>query len=105
LTGCHHSCAQHYIGDIGLIAVRVGVNGEGDTVDGYHIVAGGGFGAKGAIGREVLRDVKAQDAPAHVERLLKAYLAHRGGPAESFQDFSARQDVAALKAFAEGHSA
>ena len=23
LTGCHHSCAQHYIGDIGLIATRV----------------------------------------------------------------------------------
>src|SRR4029078_10705535 len=23
LTGCHHSCAQHYIGDIGLLACRV----------------------------------------------------------------------------------
>ena len=23
LTGCHHSCAQHYIGDIGLIACKV----------------------------------------------------------------------------------
>ena len=23
LTGCHHSCAQHYIGDIGLIGARV----------------------------------------------------------------------------------
>jgi len=23
LTGCHHSCAQHYIGDIGLIAANV----------------------------------------------------------------------------------
>ena len=23
LTGCHHSCAQHYIGDIGLIAAKV----------------------------------------------------------------------------------
>ncbi len=40
-TGCHHSCAQHYIGDIGLIAARVSINDEGDTVDGYHIVAGG----------------------------------------------------------------
>jgi ferredoxin-nitrite reductase len=35
LTGCHHSCAQHYIGDIGLIAARVAINEEGDTVDGY----------------------------------------------------------------------
>ncbi|MCI0599554.1 MAG: NirA family protein [Beijerinckiaceae bacterium] len=105
LTGCHHSCAQHYIGDIGLIAARVSVNEVGDTVDGYHIVAGGGFGARGAIGREVLRYVKAQDAPVHVERLLKAYLAHRACPAESFQEFSARLDVAALKAFAEGQVA
>ena len=23
LTGCHHSCAQHYIGDIGLLACKV----------------------------------------------------------------------------------
>ncbi|MEO8271772.1 MAG: NirA family protein [Aureliella sp.] len=25
VTGCHHSCAQHYIGDIGLIAAKVEV--------------------------------------------------------------------------------
>ncbi|HEY8008041.1 MAG TPA: NirA family protein [Methylocella sp.] len=102
LTGCHHSCAQHYIGDIGLIAARVSLNDEGDTVDGYHIVAGGGYGAKGAIGQEILRDVKAQDAPAKVENLLKAYLFHRTCSAEGFQDFSARHDVDALKKFAEG---
>jgi ferredoxin-nitrite reductase len=102
LTGCHHSCAQHYIGDIGLIAARVNINDEGDTVDGYHIVTGGGFGAKGAIGQEILRDVNAQEAPAKVENLLKAYLDHRTGSVESFQDFSARYDVGALKKFAEG---
>jgi ferredoxin-nitrite reductase len=105
LTGCHHSCAQHYIGDIGLVAARVSVNEEGDTVDGYHLVAGGGFGATGAIGREILRDVKAEDAPARVEGLLKAYLSHRTGAAESFQDFSARHEVVALKSFAEGQDA
>ena len=37
LTGCHHSCAQHYIGDIGLIGARVTINEEGDQVDGYTI--------------------------------------------------------------------
>jgi ferredoxin-nitrite reductase len=105
VTGCHHSCAQHYIGDIGLVAARVSVNDEGDTVDGYHIVAGGGFGATGAIGREILRDVKAQDAPARVEHLLKAYLSHRTDAAETFQAFSARHEVAALKSFAEGRDA
>jgi ferredoxin-nitrite reductase len=104
-TGRHHSCAQHYIGDIGLVAARVSVNGEGETVDGYHIAAGGGFGATGAIGREILRDVKAQDAPAKVEGLLRAYLARRTGPAETFQDFSARHEVSELKTFAEGQDA
>ncbi len=24
VTGCHHSCAQHYIGDLGLMGVKVG---------------------------------------------------------------------------------
>ena len=37
LTGCHHSCAQHYIGDIGLIGSRKSsVNDDGDQVEGYH---------------------------------------------------------------------
>src|SRR6202047_2584066 len=105
LTGCPNSCAQHYIGAIGLVAARGRVNEEGDTVDGYHVVAGGGYGATGAIRREILRDVKAQDAPARVEGLLKAYLSRRTGATESFQDFSARHEVAALKSFAEGQGA
>lgn len=100
LTGCHNSCAQHYIGDIGLLGARVPVNEEGDTADGYHIVVGGGFSAAGAIGREILRDVKAEDAPRIVERLLQAYLAHRTEAAESFQAFAARQEVETLTAFA-----
>ena len=29
LTGCHNSCAQHYIGDIGLIGAKVMINEEG----------------------------------------------------------------------------
>jgi ferredoxin-nitrite reductase len=97
LTGCHHSCAQHYIGDIGLIGARVAVNDDGDTVDGYHIIVGGGFGRTSAIGREVLRDVKAVDAPGAVERLLKSYLKHRVDSAESFQAFAARHEIDALK--------
>ena len=49
--------------------------------------------------------MKAEDAPARVEGLLKAYLSHRTGAAESFQDFSARHEVAMLKSFAEGQDA
>ncbi|MGO9006009.1 MAG: NirA family protein [Beijerinckiaceae bacterium] len=101
LTGCHNSCAQHYIGDIGLIGARVAVSDEGDTIDGYHIVVGGGFGRDAAIGREIFRDVKAEDVPHVVEKLLKAYLVHRKSPAETFHQFTARQEICALQKFAE----
>ena len=96
LTGCHHSCAQHYIGDIGLIACKV-EEGE-EQVEGYHVTVGGGFGPDAAIGRDLYRDVKAQDVASTVERMLKGYLAHRASPTETFVAFSHRHDVEALKA-------
>ncbi len=102
LTGCHHSCAQHYISDIGLIAAKVPTGSEGDdTVEGYHLFAGGGFGPNAEIGREVYRDVKAEDAPQTVERLLKAYLAHRTSPEETFRDFARRHDGETLRKLAD----
>ncbi len=58
LTGCHHTCAQHYIGDIRLIGARVPINDDGDTVDGYHILVGGGYGVDGAIARELIKTSK-----------------------------------------------
>jgi ferredoxin-nitrite reductase len=97
LTGCRHSCAQHYIGDIGLIGARVAINDEGDTVEGYHMVVGGGFGAQGAIARELFENVAASDAPAKIESLLRAYLAHRATAEESFSAFTRRHDTDALK--------
>ncbi len=96
LTGCHHSCAQHYIGDIGLIGARVPVNEDGDTVEGYDIAVGGGFAGNARIGRTLWKGVKAEDAPRHVEALLKTYLAHRTGPDESFQAFTLRHETEAL---------
>jgi len=101
LTGCHHSCAQHYIGDIGLIACKVATSDDGDTVEGYHLHVGGGFGPEAGLAREVIRDVKAEDAPALVEQLLKSYLAHRASAEETFLDFARRHDTAALKTMAE----
>jgi ferredoxin-nitrite reductase len=98
LTGCHHSCAQHYIGDIGLLACKVQTSEDGDTVEGYHVLVGGGFGPDAVLAREVYRDVKAEDAPQTVERMLKAYLAHRASREETFFTFSRRHEVEPLKA-------
>ena len=97
LTGCHHSCAQHYIGDIGLLGARVSVCDEGDTVEGYHVYVGGGFGSDATIGRELCRDVKAEDTPHLIERMLKAWLAHRAAPGETFAAFTRRHEIAALQ--------
>jgi ferredoxin-nitrite reductase len=97
LTGCPNSCAQHYIGDIGLIGVKIQVSEDGDQVEGYHIHVGGGFGPDAACGRELYHDIKADDAPQAIERMLKAYLAHRASAEENFLSFTRRHDVEALK--------
>src|SRR2546429_758964 len=97
LTGCHHSCAQHYISDIGLIGAKVPVGEDDDTVEGYHLFAGGGFGPNADVGQEVYRDLKAEDAPKTVEKLLKAYLAHRASPDETFLTFARRHDGETLR--------
>src|SRR5438552_647211 len=101
LTGCHHSCAQHYIGDIGLLACKVQTSEDGDAVEGYHIHVGGGFGPDAAIAPEIYHDVKAEDAPRIVERMLKAYLAHRASPQESFLAFTRRHEIDALRSLIE----
>jgi ferredoxin-nitrite reductase len=104
LTGCHHSCAQHYIGDIGLIGAKVPVGDDGDTVEGFHIVVGGGTGPNAKIGRELWRDVRVEDCPASVGRLVRAYMANRSKPSEAFFTFANRHDDATLRAFAEAQA-
>ncbi|MDB5325582.1 MAG: sir 1, partial [Phycisphaerales bacterium] len=74
-TGCPNSCAQHFIGDIGLLGTKVTV-GE-DMVEGYHLFVGGGYGADQAIGRELKRNIVADDVPHVIESLLRGYLAER----------------------------
>ncbi|MCA0301338.1 MAG: NirA family protein [Proteobacteria bacterium] len=101
LTGCHHSCAQHYVGDIGLLAAKV-ERGD-DSVEGYHVYIGGGAAAtdEQAMAREYARDIAFDDLPALLERLLAAWLAHRAKPDETFFAFAGRHDIDALKALAD----
>jgi ferredoxin-nitrite reductase len=101
LTGCHHSCAQHFISEIGLLACKVQKNEDDDPVEGYHILIGGGFGPDAALGRELFRDVTAENTPRTVERILKSYLAHRTSRDESFLAFARRHELDALRAMTE----
>jgi ferredoxin-nitrite reductase len=92
VTGCTHSCAQHYIGDIGLMGVKVG--GE----EGYQVVIGGGSDQDQGLARELIPAIKFSDLPPVMENLFHAFTLHRR-PEESFLDFSRRHNIAELKAF------
>ncbi len=75
LTGCHHSCAQHYIGDIGLIGAKVEVGD--DMVEGYDIFAGGGWGERQAIARLVTRGLRMDEVLPRIAAMISAYLDKR----------------------------
>ncbi|MBA4187406.1 MAG: ferredoxin--nitrite reductase [Planctomycetaceae bacterium] len=99
VTGCPNSCAQHYLGDIGLLGTGVEVGD--DMVEGYHIFVGGGYGDDQHIGREMFRSVAATEAPLVIERMLRAYLDHRDTPDDSFTDFIHKHPTGVLKAWFE----
>ena len=100
LTGCPNSCAQHYVGDIGLLATKVDLGGDAEA-EGYHLVVGGGSGAEAGLGREIARDIPADALPARLETLLRGYLDRRE-PGESFHSFANRHSVEELGALAMG---
>jgi len=105
LTGCHNSCAQHFISEIGLLACKIQEHEDADPIEGYHVLIGGGFGPNAALGREIYRDVSAAEVPRTIARVLKAYLAHRASPEETFLAFTQRHDIDALKAMTEREAA
>jgi ferredoxin-nitrite reductase len=90
-TGCPHSCAQHYMGDIGLLGTKTS-----DGREAYHVCVGGGFGKHQAVGRPVFQAVPFEEVKLLVERMLRIYLKERSA-GESFQDYTARRDLNALQ--------
>ncbi len=95
VTGCPNSCAQHYMGDIGLLGAKVKV--EGESQDGYHVFVGGGFGTNQAVGRQVFTGIAFDSLPPLIEKMLRGYLRHRTA-GEGFQAFTARHDLNNLQA-------
>ena len=97
LTGCPHSCAQHYVGDIGLLGAKLGE----EAVEGYAIYIGGGTGSERGLAREIYPALPMAEVPGRIEGLLRLYLARRHDAAESFLDFTRRQSLDALREGAE----
>ena len=94
LTGCPNSCAQHYMGDIGLLGTKT--KRGATSQEAYHVFIGGGFGLRQAIGRAVFQGVILEELGPLLERMLKAYLRHRQSR-ETFQAFTLRHDLGRLQ--------
>jgi sulfite reductase beta subunit-like hemoprotein len=90
VDGCPHSCAHHWVSDIGLQGTTArGEEAGHDKLEAYEIYLRGGLGEHAEIGRPLLRRVPTEEAPAYVERLVAAYLDRRQD-GESFQSFARR---------------
>ena len=80
VTGCPHSCAQHYIGDIGLLGTKVA--GE----EGYQVFLGGGSDRDQGLARELFAAIAYSQLPPLMERLFAAYMERRNAN-ETFLGF------------------
>ncbi len=98
VTGCNHSCAQHYAGDIGLMGLKLG--GE----EGYQVVVGGGADQDQAIARELIPAIRFADLGPRLENLFAAYVAQRS-PDETFLAFTRRHDIHTLRSLSNGPEA
>jgi len=94
ITGCPNSCAQHYIGDIGLLGTTLTVGEQ--SLEAYNILVGGGTDDRQALARELVKGVAFSDVPALLERILATYRSRRVSD-ESFVDFVRRHRIDALR--------
>ena len=90
-TGCAHSCAQHYCGDIGFIGAK-----HADGSEAYHVLLGGGMDQEQGIAREVFRAVRAVELNPLVEKFLTTYEAKKSG-GETFIQWTRRHSVKELQ--------
>lgn len=94
LTGCPHSCAQHYVGDIGLQATKVKVGDE--SVEGYSVVVGGGVDDQQAIAKELFKGIAFEQIKPLLKNILERYLENRSEK-EHFFEFNRERSVEELR--------
>ena len=90
-TGCPHSCAQQYCGDIGFVGAKLA-----DGSEGYHVVLGGGMDHEQGIGREIFRGVAATEVNRLVENLLLTF-EKKKSRGETFVEWARRHSVKELQ--------
>jgi ferredoxin-nitrite reductase len=90
-TGCPHSCAQHYCGDVGFLGAKLN-----DGTEGYHVVLGGGMGDEQGIAREVFRGVRSDEVSTLVAKVLDTFEGDRKA-GETFVAWSRRHTVGELQ--------
>jgi sulfite reductase beta subunit-like hemoprotein len=88
LDGCPHSCAQHWVADLGFQGTTVR-DDEGARRQAYDIFVRGGLGADAAIARPLFRRVPSEELDDAVEGLVAGWIGDRRD-GESFAAFATR---------------
>jgi sulfite reductase beta subunit-like hemoprotein len=94
LDGCPHSCAQHWVGDLGFQGTTAR-DEAGERRQAYDIFVRGGLGAEATIGRPLFRRVPTGELDQAVGGLVQGWLDGRA-EGETFTAFSRRLDDEAL---------
>ena len=92
ISGCINACGHHHVGHIGILGLdRAGV-------ENYQITLGGDGTETAVIGERAGPGFAYDDIVPAIERIVKAYLEHRDGPAETFLQAYRRLGLAPFKA-------
>jgi ferredoxin-nitrite reductase len=98
LDGCPHSCAQHWVGDLGFQATT-GKDADGNRIAAYDIFVRGSLGPAPQIGASLFRRVASEQLDEAVEGLVRGWLDGRER-GESFTEFQRRSSDDELGALA-----
>jgi sulfite reductase beta subunit-like hemoprotein len=98
LDGCPHSCAQHWVGDLGFQGTTAR-DDAGVRRQAYDIFVRGGLGLDAAIGKPLFRRVPSEELDVAVEGLVGGWVSGRR-QGESFAAFATRLEDDQLGALA-----
>jgi sulfite reductase (ferredoxin) len=70
ISGCPNGCAASAVADIGIVGGRSSADGQ--SVEKYTVVSGGGKGASGVLAKPIVAGLSAQQTISEVIRLARA---------------------------------